>query len=185
MHFAFHDSLLVSPQDAFSTPLLSIMQTFSMMLGDINYRDAFLEPFLRDELAYPLLSFVQLIVFTMFVPIVLMNLLVSNLSQYFLFAASKMRHFTSFFRASSISLQERERHRWNLFFRWGLSTPAQRGAQGMQRCIHLANAYQESPKWPRHWPRCQDTVVPRHINTQPLHEYNLVVKLSSKQISMQ
>ncbi|XP_066228535.1 transient receptor potential cation channel subfamily A member 1 [Saccopteryx leptura] len=68
--------VLLSVQDAFSSPLLSIVQTFSMMLGDINYHDAFLEPFLRNELAYPLLSFLQLITFTMFVPIVLMNLLI-------------------------------------------------------------------------------------------------------------
>ncbi|XP_032982279.1 transient receptor potential cation channel subfamily A member 1 isoform X1 [Rhinolophus ferrumequinum] len=68
--------VLLSIQDAFSSPVLSIIQTFSMMLGDINYRDAFLEPFLRNELAYPILSFAQLIIFTMFVPIVLMNLLI-------------------------------------------------------------------------------------------------------------
>ncbi|XP_036120372.1 transient receptor potential cation channel subfamily A member 1 [Molossus molossus] len=68
--------VLLSIQDAFSSPLLSIVQTFSMMLGDVSYRDAFLEPFLRNELAYPLLSFTQLITFTMFVPIVLMNLLI-------------------------------------------------------------------------------------------------------------
>ncbi|XP_010977650.1 transient receptor potential cation channel subfamily A member 1 [Camelus dromedarius] len=68
--------VLLSVQDAFSSPLLSVMQTFSMMLGDISYRDAFLEPFLRNKLAYPILSFVQLIFFTIFVPIVLMNLLI-------------------------------------------------------------------------------------------------------------
>lgn len=68
--------VLLSAQDAFSSPLLSIIQTFSMTLGDINYRDAFLEPYLRDELAYPVLSFAQLIAFTMLVPIVLMNLLI-------------------------------------------------------------------------------------------------------------
>ncbi|KAL2766810.1 transient receptor potential cation channel subfamily A member 1 [Daubentonia madagascariensis] len=68
--------VLLSLQDAFSSPWLSMIQTFSMMLGDINYQDAFLEPFLRNELAYPFLSFVQLITFTMFVPIVLMNLLI-------------------------------------------------------------------------------------------------------------
>ncbi|KAK2502458.1 hypothetical protein MC885_015105 [Smutsia gigantea] len=68
--------VLLSFQDAFSSPWLSIIQTFSMMLGDVNYHDAFLEPFLRNELAYPVLSFAQLIVFTMFVPIVLMNLLI-------------------------------------------------------------------------------------------------------------
>nr|XP_006202494.1 transient receptor potential cation channel subfamily A member 1 [Vicugna pacos] len=68
--------VLLSVQDAFSSPLLSVMQTFSMMLGDISYRDAFLEPFLRNKLAYPILSFAQLIFFTIFVPIVLMNLLI-------------------------------------------------------------------------------------------------------------
>ncbi|MEJ1281567.1 transient receptor potential cation channel subfamily A member 1 [Cricetulus griseus] len=62
--------------DAFSSPLLSLIQTFTMMLGDINYRDAFLEPLLKKELAYPILTFGQLILFTMFVPIVLMNLLI-------------------------------------------------------------------------------------------------------------
>ncbi|OWK04167.1 hypothetical protein Celaphus_00016307 [Cervus elaphus hippelaphus] len=70
--------VLLNIQDAFSSPFLSIMQTFSMMLGDINYHDAFLEPYLRNELKYPLLSFVHLITFTMFVPIVLMNLLVRS-----------------------------------------------------------------------------------------------------------
>ncbi|XP_032746529.1 transient receptor potential cation channel subfamily A member 1 isoform X1 [Rattus rattus] len=68
--------VLLNFQDAFSTPLLSLIQTFSMMLGDINYRDAFLEPLFRNELAYPVLTFGQLIAFTMFVPIVLMNLLI-------------------------------------------------------------------------------------------------------------
>lgn len=68
--------VLLSIQDAFSSPWLSIIQTFSMMLGDVNYRDAFLEPLLRNELVYPALSFVLLVVFTIFVPIVLMNLLI-------------------------------------------------------------------------------------------------------------
>ncbi|EGW09908.1 Transient receptor potential cation channel subfamily A member 1 [Cricetulus griseus] len=66
----------VDTLDAFSSPLLSLIQTFTMMLGDINYRDAFLEPLLKKELAYPILTFGQLILFTMFVPIVLMNLLI-------------------------------------------------------------------------------------------------------------
>lgn len=68
--------VLLNVQDAFSSPLLSIIQTFSMMLGDINYRDAFLEPYLRNELVYPVLSFAQIVVYTLFVPIVLMNLLI-------------------------------------------------------------------------------------------------------------
>ncbi|XP_519806.3 transient receptor potential cation channel subfamily A member 1 [Pan troglodytes] len=68
--------ILLNLQDPFSSPLLSIIQTFSMMLGDINYRESFLEPYLRNELAHPVLSFAQLVSFTIFVPIVLMNLLI-------------------------------------------------------------------------------------------------------------
>ncbi|XP_021080916.1 transient receptor potential cation channel subfamily A member 1 [Mesocricetus auratus] len=74
--FSLSFYVLLNFQDAFSSPLLSLIQTFSMMLGDINYRDAFLEPFLKKELTYPILTFGQLIAFTMFVPIVLMNLLI-------------------------------------------------------------------------------------------------------------
>nr|XP_012319792.1 transient receptor potential cation channel subfamily A member 1-like [Aotus nancymaae] len=84
--------VLLSLQDAYSSPLLSIIQTFSMMLGDINYRESFLEPYLRNELAYPVLSFAQLICFTLFVPIVLMNLLVSSFFLYFLFV-DHLKHF--------------------------------------------------------------------------------------------
>jgi transient receptor potential cation channel subfamily A protein 1 len=80
MQFSFPVVVSFFFQDAFSTPLLSLIQTFSMMLGDINYRDAFLEPLFRNELAYPVLTFGQLIAFTMFVPIVLMNLLVGDTS---------------------------------------------------------------------------------------------------------
>ncbi|XP_058131631.1 transient receptor potential cation channel subfamily A member 1 [Dasypus novemcinctus] len=76
MAFGLSFYVLLSVQDAFSDPLLSVIQTFSMMLGDVNYRDSFLEPYLKNELAYPVLSFIQLIVFIMFVPIVLMNLLI-------------------------------------------------------------------------------------------------------------
>uniref|UniRef100_A0A4X2LR40 Transient receptor potential cation channel subfamily A member 1 n=1 Tax=Vombatus ursinus TaxID=29139 RepID=A0A4X2LR40_VOMUR len=68
--------VLLGLQDAFNTPMLSIMQTFSMMLGDINYHDGFLNPFLGNHLPYPFLSFSFLVVFTLYIPIVLMNLLI-------------------------------------------------------------------------------------------------------------
>ncbi|XP_074141587.1 transient receptor potential cation channel subfamily A member 1 [Sminthopsis crassicaudata] len=70
----FH--VLLGFQSAFKTPVLSIMQTFSMMLGDINYHESFLEPLLEDRLPYPLLSFLFLVIFTLYIPIVLMNLLI-------------------------------------------------------------------------------------------------------------
>uniref|UniRef100_A0A8D0HGQ3 Transient receptor potential cation channel subfamily A member 1 n=1 Tax=Sphenodon punctatus TaxID=8508 RepID=A0A8D0HGQ3_SPHPU len=68
--------VLLGSQQAYSTPHLSIMQTFAMMLGDINYHEAFLDPLLTDELPYPFLSFAILIIFTLLIPILLMNLLI-------------------------------------------------------------------------------------------------------------
>uniref|UniRef100_A0A8C0F9T4 Transient receptor potential cation channel subfamily A member 1 n=1 Tax=Bubo bubo TaxID=30461 RepID=A0A8C0F9T4_BUBBB len=71
--------VLLGSQQTYSTPLLSIMKTFAMMLGDINYHDAFLDPLLSSELPYPFLSYTVLIIFTLLIPILLMNLLVSKL----------------------------------------------------------------------------------------------------------
>ncbi|XP_062985937.1 transient receptor potential cation channel subfamily A member 1 [Elgaria multicarinata webbii] len=71
---SFH--VLLGSQETYGTPYLSVMQTFAMMLGDINYRDAFLEPMLHDKLPYPFLSFLILIVFSLLIPILLMNLLI-------------------------------------------------------------------------------------------------------------
>ncbi|NXO12235.1 TRPA1 protein, partial [Oriolus oriolus] len=68
--------VLLGSQQTYSTPLLSIMKTFAMMLGDINYHDAFLDPLLSNELPYPFLSYTVLIIFTLLIPILLMNLLI-------------------------------------------------------------------------------------------------------------
>uniref|UniRef100_A0A8V5FV51 Transient receptor potential cation channel subfamily A member 1 n=1 Tax=Melopsittacus undulatus TaxID=13146 RepID=A0A8V5FV51_MELUD len=68
--------VLLGSQQTYSTPLLSVMKTFAMMLGDINYHDAFLDPLLSSELPYPFLSYTVLIIFTLLIPILLMNLLI-------------------------------------------------------------------------------------------------------------
>ncbi|XP_074843185.1 transient receptor potential cation channel subfamily A member 1 isoform X2 [Carettochelys insculpta] len=68
--------VLLCSQHHYKTPLLSVMQTFAMMLGDINYHEAFLDPLLSDRLPYPFLSYAVLIVFTLLIPILLMNLLI-------------------------------------------------------------------------------------------------------------
>ncbi|XP_063307399.1 transient receptor potential cation channel subfamily A member 1 isoform X1 [Pelobates fuscus] len=68
--------VLLYPQTTFSTPYLSLMQAFTMMLGDINYQDAFLQPMLSEQIAYPIFTFVHLIIFTLLIPILLMNLLI-------------------------------------------------------------------------------------------------------------
>ena len=72
--------------------LLSVIQTISMITGDIHYRQSFLNPFLRNEWTYPLLSFLLLTSFTIFATIVLMNLLVSSFFLYFLFV-DHLKHF--------------------------------------------------------------------------------------------
>ncbi|XP_077208275.1 transient receptor potential cation channel subfamily A member 1 isoform X1 [Paroedura picta] len=71
---SFH--VLLGTQQPYSRPHLSVMQTFAMMLGDINYHEAFLDPLFTHRLRYPFLSFVILTVFTLLIPILLMNLLI-------------------------------------------------------------------------------------------------------------
>ncbi|XP_013908594.1 PREDICTED: transient receptor potential cation channel subfamily A member 1 [Thamnophis sirtalis] len=68
--------VLLGSQQTYGTPYLSVMQTFSMMIGDNNYREAFLEPMLADKLPFPFLSFIILLIFSMLIPILLMNLLI-------------------------------------------------------------------------------------------------------------
>lgn len=161
LHFTF----TIFSQDAFSSPLLSIIQTFSMMLGDINYRDAFLEPFLRNELAYPVLSFIQIIAFTMFVPIVLMNLLVSNFSLHFLFVdhvgAFSNDHY-SLPPLTPFMKGKRDYYKiylYNIHLVPGCAGHSMRPRGYQPRCIHLADTYEES----RQWSRCWEIVVNRPI----------------------
>ncbi|KAM4705765.1 transient receptor potential cation channel subfamily A member 1 [Rhinophrynus dorsalis] len=68
--------VLLYPQTTFSSPYFALMQTFTMMLGDINYQEGFLDPLLEDQIAYPVLTFLHLILFTLLIPILFMNLLI-------------------------------------------------------------------------------------------------------------
>ncbi|XP_018417833.1 PREDICTED: transient receptor potential cation channel subfamily A member 1 [Nanorana parkeri] len=68
--------VLLYPQTPFRNPLLALMQTFTMMLGDVNYQDGFLHPFLDNQIENPVFTFVHLIIFTLLIPILLMNLLI-------------------------------------------------------------------------------------------------------------
>ncbi|XP_053322889.1 transient receptor potential cation channel subfamily A member 1 [Spea bombifrons] len=68
--------VLLYPQTTFSNPYLALMQTFTMMLGDINYHDGFLHPLLDNQIEYPFFTFLHLIMFTLLIPILLMNLLI-------------------------------------------------------------------------------------------------------------
>lgn len=64
-------------QQHFGRMFLSLLQTFVMMVGEINYQDNFLKPYLQGDLPFPNLTLAIFIWFVLLVPILLMNLLVS------------------------------------------------------------------------------------------------------------
>lgn len=55
-----------------------MLQTFVMMVGELNYQGNFLDAYLKDELPFPLLTFVLFVHFVLLMPILLMNLLVGS-----------------------------------------------------------------------------------------------------------
>ncbi len=65
-----------------NTPLLSMVRSFVMMLGDLDYSDTFVgdpEEVQENGLRGGILSFIFLIIFILLMPILLMNLLVRRL----------------------------------------------------------------------------------------------------------
>lgn len=64
-------------QKHFGRMFLSLMQTFAMMAGEINYQDNFMKPYMARHLPFPVLTYFIFIWFVLLVPILLMNLLVS------------------------------------------------------------------------------------------------------------
>ncbi|XP_061425467.1 LOW QUALITY PROTEIN: transient receptor potential cation channel subfamily A member 1 [Lethenteron reissneri] len=68
--------VLMSRQVAFNTVSVSLMQAFVMMLGEMQYTDNFLTPFINQELPFPELTCVMLVVFLILMPILLMNLMI-------------------------------------------------------------------------------------------------------------
>ncbi|XP_063076013.1 transient receptor potential cation channel subfamily A member 1a [Engraulis encrasicolus] len=74
--FALSFYALMLGQKNFSEVLLSLMQTFVMMVGEINYQDIFLNPYLKGKLAFPAITFLVFIAFVLLAPILLVNLLI-------------------------------------------------------------------------------------------------------------
>jgi len=62
-------------QQSYSTLWYSIMKTFAMTLGELNYEDTFIP---SDKLNYPTAMNVLFLLFCLGMPIILMNMLVSN-----------------------------------------------------------------------------------------------------------
>ncbi|XP_051989633.1 transient receptor potential cation channel subfamily A member 1a [Xyrauchen texanus] len=74
--FALSFYALMIEQRHFGRMFLSLMQTFVMMVGEINYQDNFLKPFLQGKLPFPFLTMAMFVWFVLLVPILLMNLLI-------------------------------------------------------------------------------------------------------------
>ncbi|KAE8279919.1 Transient receptor potential cation channel subfamily A member 1 [Larimichthys crocea] len=67
---------LMLNQKEFDSVHLSVMQTFVMMAGELNYQNNFLDPFLKHELPFSFLTYVILVNFVLLMPILLVNLLI-------------------------------------------------------------------------------------------------------------
>ncbi|XP_061662032.1 transient receptor potential cation channel subfamily A member 1b isoform X2 [Syngnathoides biaculeatus] len=71
---AFHALLL--EQREFENLPLSMMQSFVMMVGELNYQNNFLDAYLKNELPFSTLTLFTFVSFVLVMPIVLVNLLI-------------------------------------------------------------------------------------------------------------
>ncbi|XP_059183151.1 transient receptor potential cation channel subfamily A member 1b [Centropristis striata] len=71
---AFHALML--NQKEFETVPLSVMQTFVMMVGELNYQNNFLEAYLKGGLPFDLLTYLIFVSFVLLMPILLVNLMI-------------------------------------------------------------------------------------------------------------
>ncbi|KAK3534710.1 hypothetical protein QTP86_023793 [Hemibagrus guttatus] len=74
--FALAFYALMIKQKHFGRLFLSLMQTFAMMAGELNYQDNFLKPYMAQHLPFPILTYMIFVWFVLLVPILLMNLLI-------------------------------------------------------------------------------------------------------------
>uniref|UniRef100_A0A4W6E1J9 Transient receptor potential cation channel, subfamily A, member 1b n=1 Tax=Lates calcarifer TaxID=8187 RepID=A0A4W6E1J9_LATCA len=71
---AFHALML--NQDEFDSVPLSVMQTFVMMVGELNYQNNFLDAYLKNKLPFGLLTYLIFVNFVLLMPILLVNLMI-------------------------------------------------------------------------------------------------------------
>ncbi|XP_055621536.1 transient receptor potential cation channel subfamily A member 1 isoform X2 [Toxorhynchites rutilus septentrionalis] len=72
-------SKMANPQAnhlSFSSIPMSLVRTFSMMLGEMDFLGTYVQPYYSEELPFPIPSFVILSIFMILMPILLMNLLI-------------------------------------------------------------------------------------------------------------
>ncbi|XP_037045285.1 transient receptor potential cation channel subfamily A member 1 isoform X3 [Bradysia coprophila] len=61
---------------SFSSIPMSLLRTFSMMLGEMDFVGTYVQPFYTNELTFPIPTFLLLCLFMILMPILLMNLLI-------------------------------------------------------------------------------------------------------------
>ncbi|KAF7655906.1 hypothetical protein LDENG_00048650, partial [Lucifuga dentata] len=71
---AFH-ALMLNRKE-FDCVSLSVMQTFVMMVGELNYQNNFLDVYLKDQLPFSFLTYFIFVNFVLLMPILLMNLMI-------------------------------------------------------------------------------------------------------------
>ncbi|XP_053198303.1 transient receptor potential cation channel subfamily A member 1b [Scomber japonicus] len=71
---AFH-ALMLNQKEFDSVPL-AVMQTFVMMVGELNYQNNFLDAYLKHELPFGLLTYFIFVTFVLLMPILLVNLMI-------------------------------------------------------------------------------------------------------------
>ncbi|TDG97235.1 hypothetical protein EPR50_G00223990 [Perca flavescens] len=71
---AFHALML--NQKEFDTVPLSVIQTFVMMVGELNYQNNFLDTYLKNELPFGILTYIIFVTFVLLMPILLVNLMI-------------------------------------------------------------------------------------------------------------
>ncbi|KAM4606588.1 transient receptor potential cation channel subfamily A member 1b [Polymixia lowei] len=67
---------LMLNQKEFNSVPLSVMQTFVMMVGELNYDQNFLQAYLNDKLQFTYLTYFIFVIFALLMPILLMNLMI-------------------------------------------------------------------------------------------------------------
>ncbi|XP_070842326.1 transient receptor potential cation channel subfamily A member 1-like [Chaetodon trifascialis] len=67
---------LMLNQKEFDTVPLSVIQTFVMMVGELNYQNNFLDAYLKRELPFGILTYLIFVNFVLLMPILLVNLMI-------------------------------------------------------------------------------------------------------------
>uniref|UniRef100_A0A672JFM9 Transient receptor potential cation channel, subfamily A, member 1b n=1 Tax=Salarias fasciatus TaxID=181472 RepID=A0A672JFM9_SALFA len=70
----FH-ALMINQRE-FDTVPLAMMQTFVMMVGELNYENNFLDAYLSNQLPFSYLTYYTFVTFVMIMPILLVNLMI-------------------------------------------------------------------------------------------------------------